>query len=135
MGMVIIRSDYLKFISAAFIILILAGCSSKEPSKGEIVLFELAAKAQAASEFQQALDIYQKIAEEFPSSPRSDKALFMVGFINYENFHDTVNAAIAFQQIVDKYPKSDLFDDAKFMLETIKSGQDPFATFEKKVNP
>ena len=126
-------------ISAAFVTIVLiglmvAGCSSKEPSKGEIALFDLAAKAQAENNFKQALDIYNKIIEEFPKSPRIDKALFMAGFIHYENFNDTTQAALAFQQIVDKFPQSDLCDDAKFMLETIKSGQDPFTAIQNKIN-
>lgn len=115
-------------------IAIMAGCSSKEPSKGEVALFDLAAKAQAENNFKQALDIYNKIIEEFPKSPRIDKALFMTGFIKYENLSDTNGAATAFQQVVDKFPQSDLFDDAKFMLETIKSGQDPFTALQKKIN-
>jgi outer membrane protein assembly factor BamD (BamD/ComL family) len=122
-------------IGAIAIFSLFAGCSSKEPSKGEVALFDLAAKAQSESNFKGALDIYTKIIEEFPSSPRIDKALFMTGFIQYDNLHDTTNAAIAFQQVVDRFPQSDLYDDAKFMLETIKSGQDPFTTFQKKVNP
>jgi outer membrane protein assembly factor BamD (BamD/ComL family) len=133
MGMIIRRLGLSQLFGAAFIILLLTGCSSKEPSKGEIALFDLAAKAQAANDFNQALDTYQRIAEEFPSSPRLDKALFMVGFIKYENFHDTANATVAFQQVVDKFPKSDLCDDAQFMLETIKTGQDPLTTLQKKI--
>lgn len=121
-------------ISILLLATVLAGCSSKEPSKGEIALFDLAAKAQAGNNFNEALDVYNKIIEEFPNSPRIDKALFMVGFIQYENLHDTTKAALAFQQVIDKFPQSDLFDDAQFMLETIKNGQDPFTTFQNKVN-
>jgi outer membrane protein assembly factor BamD (BamD/ComL family) len=134
MGMSKGRLKFLPVVGIISLILIFASCSSKEPSKGEVALFDLAAKAQAANDFKQALDIYNKIIEEFPSSPRIDKALFMTGFIHYENLHDTTNAALAFQQVIDKYPQSDLFDDAKFMLETIKSGQDPFTTLQNKVN-
>ncbi len=121
-------------ISILLAAIVLTGCSSKEPSKGEIALFELAAKAQAENNFKQALDIYNKIIEEFPKSARLDKAIFMVGFIQYDNLHDTTGAAAAFQQVVDKFPQSDLFDDAKFMLETIKSGQDPFTALQNKIN-
>jgi outer membrane protein assembly factor BamD (BamD/ComL family) len=134
MRMLSARLNLTSLVGAVAIILLLAGCSSKEPSKGEVALFDLAAKAQAENNFKQALDIYHKIIEESPKSARLDKALFMVGFIQYDNLHDTTEAAIAFQQVVDKYPNSDLCDDAKFMLETIKSGQDPFTTLQQKVN-
>jgi outer membrane protein assembly factor BamD (BamD/ComL family) len=134
MGMTKGRLQYIPMVGILSLILIFASCSSKEPSKGEVALFDLAAKAQANADYKQALDIYNKIIEEFPSSPRLDKAIFMTGFIKYDNLHDTTNAALAFQQVVDKYPQSDLFDDAKFMLETIKSGQDPFTAFQNKVN-
>lgn len=134
MHMLSARLKLALLVGAIAIISLLAGCSSKEPSKGEIALFELAAKAQSESNFKQALDIYNKIIEEFPKSARLDKALFMVGFIQYDNLHDTTKAAVAFQQIVDKFPQSDLFDDAKFMLETIKSGQDPFTALQNKIN-
>lgn len=110
------------------------GCSSKEPSKDEVALFEKANQAQAANNSKEALEIYQQILRDFPQSSRLDKAIFMIGFIKYENLKDKEGAAQAFQQIVDKYPKSDLLDDAQFMLETIKSGQDPFTAFQKKIN-
>jgi outer membrane protein assembly factor BamD (BamD/ComL family) len=134
MGMTKGRLKFLPVVGIISLILIFASCSSKEPSKEEVALFDLAAKAQTANDFKQAIEIYNKIIEDFPSSPRLDKAIFMIGFIKYDNLHDTANAALAFRQVVDKYPQSDLFDDAKFMLETIKSGQDPYTALQNKIN-
>jgi outer membrane protein assembly factor BamD (BamD/ComL family) len=112
---------------------IFVGCSSKTPSKEEQSLFEKAAQAQSANQFQAALDTYQQITRDFPNSSRLDKAIFMIGYIKYENFQDTEGAAQSFQQLIDKFPKSDLIDDAKFLLETINSGQDPFSALQKKI--
>ena len=111
------------------------GCSSPKSTVNEQALFDQAGQAQAANKYQQAIAAYQQIIEAFPKSPRLDKALFMVGFIKYDNLKDTAGAVIAFAELVSRFPKSDLIDDANFMLESINSKEDPLTTFQKKVNP
>lgn len=125
---------YSTYILAILVIFSLVGCSKKDTSKEEQALFEKASLAQAANKFQEAVDIYQQITRDFPNSTRLDKAIFMMGYIKFENLKDKEGAIQSFQQMVDKFPQSDLVDDAQFMLETIKTDQDPFSAFQKKVN-
>ena len=116
-------------ISAASIIF---GCREDVVVGDEATMFEQAAKAQAANQFEEAVAIYQQIATDYPDSPKRDKALFMEAYIKCENLGQKEEALELFRQMLDEYPKSDLADDAKFMMKTIETGKDAISTFEEE---
>ena len=72
--------------------------------------------------YQQALDEYSVLAALWPAHPETYKALFMKGFIQSENLKQDTLALKSFQDLVAKYPKCDLADDAEWMIRNIKSG-------------
>ena len=73
-----------------------------------------------------------QIAADYPDSPKRDKALFMEAYIKCENLGQKEEALELFRQMLDEYPKSDLADDAKFMMKTIETGKDAISTFEEE---
>ena len=95
-------------------------------------LFKKASNAESAGEITKALGFYEQIAKEFPNSDKRDKALFMAGYLNYENLSNKDDAVKYFDELLKKYPNSDLADDAEFMLKAINSGKDALSTFEEE---
>jgi outer membrane protein assembly factor BamD (BamD/ComL family) len=133
-------------IAFVSLILALAYCSESQQQKNqseqidnkgkqaeiesEEKLFEMAAKAEAANRFDEAIRLYDTIIDKYPDSPRVDKALFMSGYINYEYLNNKDEAMVNFQRVLDEYPNSDLTDDADFMIKAINQGKDALRTFE-----
>jgi outer membrane protein assembly factor BamD (BamD/ComL family) len=112
--------------------IVIAGCSKQKTNQTEAELFEKANQALATNSYQQAVDIYQQILKDYPNSPKTDKALFMVGYIKSDNLNDKQGAIAYFQKILDSFPNSDLSDDASFMIKAAKSNLDPLSAFQKK---
>ena len=131
------RLRLLALVGIIAIALTMGGCSkkesaSKETASPETALFEKANQAQAATKYQEAVDCYLQILKEHPASKNLDKALFMIGFIKSESQNDKQGSLFYYQQLLDKFPNSDLADDAEFMIETINSGKDPLSAFQQK---
>jgi TolA-binding protein len=72
--------------------------------------------------YQQALSEYRRVSYLYPKSPNDYKAMFMVGFIHAEHLKNDSAAVRAFEQMLAKYPSSDLSDDADWMIRNIRSG-------------
>lgn len=114
---------------------VLCQCSKETKVVDEKTLFEQATKAQIVKDYKKTVEIYQQIINDYPESPKLDKALFMIGFIKLEDLNEKEDALKYFNQLVKKYPDSDLVDDAEFMIEAILSGQDALSTFKNKASP
>jgi outer membrane protein assembly factor BamD (BamD/ComL family) len=73
---------------------------------------------------QKAIDIYEKILSKFPDYPDKDKITFLIGFSYSEYLKNYNKAVYYFEQVTQKYPQSDLADDAKWMLENMSKSPD-----------
>ncbi|MBN1756607.1 tetratricopeptide repeat protein [bacterium] len=82
-------------------------------------LNELAKYLIGESEFEDALLCYQKIMELFPGGEDEDKSVFMIGYIYGEYLNNIEKAKDYFQIVIDKYPDSELRDDAEWMHENV----------------
>jgi TolA-binding protein len=69
-----------------------------------------------------ALSEYRRVSYLYPKSPNDYKAMFMVGFIYAEHLKNDSAAVRAFEAMIAKHPKSDLTDDADWMVRNIRSG-------------
>ncbi len=72
--------------------------------------------------FQQAMAEYRRVSYLYPQSPNEYKAQFMVGFIQSEHLKQDSAAVRTFDAMLKKYPKTDLSDDADWMIRNIRSG-------------
>ncbi|MCI4669298.1 MAG: tetratricopeptide repeat protein [Bacteroidia bacterium] len=66
----------------------------------------------SARNVQKALALYDQVINEYPSTERAEDALFHKGFLNnkIKNFE---GAKEAYELFIQKYPDSDLVDDAQ----------------------
>jgi peptidyl-prolyl cis-trans isomerase C len=71
------------------------------------------------------IEYYEKFVEAYPDNERVYEAMFMVGFTLAEDLRDYDEAQKVFEEFLEKHPESDLSDDARWMLENMRSGEEP----------
>jgi len=76
------------------------------------------------AKYSSSLRAYDKALEVHPSDTMGYKAAFLAGFICSEYLKDTARAKTYYQIVVDKYPNSDLADDAEWSLKNIGKSVD-----------
>ncbi|HUS31077.1 MAG TPA: tetratricopeptide repeat protein [Kofleriaceae bacterium] len=82
-------------------------------NSGPDELWKLGTTAFEAARYNDALDIYKRLVQTFPTHARADDAQYFRGQA-YTNLKDFDNAIAAYQQLVQKYPDSDLADDGLY---------------------
>ncbi len=85
-------------------------------------MFKLAQETQDA---QLRLKLYQRVIDGFPANELAAQAQFMIGFVSSEELKDYDAAEKAFQALIARYPKSDLVDDAEWMLKNMRNPAAP----------
>ncbi len=92
-----------------------AQIESGKPSanSGPDDLWKLGTQAFEAARYNEALDIYKRLAQTYPTHARADDAQYFRGQA-YTNLKDWDNAIAAYQQLVQKFPDSDLADDGMY---------------------
>jgi peptidyl-prolyl cis-trans isomerase C len=83
--------------------------------------------AQATTDPYQRLSSYKEIVEKFPDSDYTPQALFMVGFVCAEEIKDLSQADRAFNDVISRYPGSDVAKSAEWMLKNLNK---PLPEFE-----
>ncbi len=71
---------------------------------------------------QERIKIYQGLVDRRPKSPRAAQALFMVGFTYADDLRRPDEARPVFQDLLKKYPDSDLASSARWMLDNMDKG-------------
>ncbi|NLB63388.1 MAG: outer membrane protein assembly factor BamD [Fibrobacter sp.] len=73
-------------------------------------------------QFENAVKEFTTHAALWPQSDEAYKSLFMEGFILAENLKQDSAALVVFKTMLEKYPKTDLTEDADWMVRNIESG-------------
>ncbi len=95
--------------------------------------FELANIYQELGSYSASVNEYKAITELWANDPEVYKAYFMQGFVLSEYEKKDSLALIAFEELLKKFPNSELSGDAKIMVENIKSGGKVFEDLIKKI--
>ncbi|HSD86514.1 MAG TPA: tetratricopeptide repeat protein [Kofleriaceae bacterium] len=82
-------------------------------SSGPDDLWKLGTQAFEAARYNDALDIYKRLVQTYPTHTRADDAQYFRGQC-YSNLKDWDNAISAYQALVQKYPDSELADDGLY---------------------
>ena len=65
-----------------------------------------------------SIELCNQLAEEYPNSEWSPRALLYVGsFVYNDQLNDTALAHATLQRLIDNYPDSELVDDAQKSIE------------------
>ncbi len=112
----------MKRVAIFFGIFFLAFGCAKDNNEAEVEkLYTQGQIAMNQAKFDSALVIYDTILKKYPDHPKNDRALFLLGFIEKEFLGNEEKARLHFNDLMVRYPKSDLIKDAKFLL----SGETP----------
>ena len=87
----------------------------------------LAARAQVAMNREkpaEAIKLFEEIADKHAASEKAPAALLWLGELYHHHLKDGKRAEKALKTILEKYPKSDVVEDAKEMLEHLKDHAD-----------
>ncbi|MFC1800161.1 peptidyl-prolyl cis-trans isomerase [Candidatus Eisenbacteria bacterium] len=95
--------------------------SETEPASPED-LFKLASEEPNA---RKKIEYYEQFMETYPDNERVYEAMFMIGFTFAEDLGSYDEAQKVFEDFLEKHPESDLSDDARWMLENMRSGEEP----------
>jgi tol-pal system protein YbgF len=76
-------------------------------------LWKLGTQAFDAARYNDAIDIFKRLVQTFPTHPRAPDAQYFRGQ-SYTNMKDWDHAIGAYQQLVEKYPDSSLADDGLY---------------------
>jgi N-acetylmuramoyl-L-alanine amidase len=74
--------------------------------------------------YQSAIDAYQFLLHEYPTSRYRDDALFTIGQIQQADMNQLDAAELTFQDFLKRYPRSSRADQAKRALEDIASARE-----------
>ncbi|GHV11878.1 hypothetical protein AGMMS49938_03360 [Fibrobacterales bacterium] len=95
--------------------------------------YELANIYQELGQYRAATDLYKIITQLWENDSDSYKAYFMWGFVLNEYEKKDSLALNIFEEMLKKFPNSDLSDDAKIMVDNIKSGGKVLEDLLKKI--
>jgi peptidyl-prolyl cis-trans isomerase C len=85
-------------------------------------LFKTASEAPTAKD---KIKYYEQFVEKYSKNERAYEAKFMIGFTMAEELKDYDAAEKVFKEFLRDYPNTDLSDDAKWMIENMRSGAQP----------
>jgi tetratricopeptide (TPR) repeat protein len=102
-------------------------------SAQKIASFELANIHQELGSYTASVNEYKAITELWANDPEVYKAYFMQGFVLSEYEKKDSLALLAFEELLKKFPNSELSGDAKIMVDNIKSGGKVFEDLIKKI--
>jgi hypothetical protein len=77
-------------------------------------------EAQAAINAADRVKLYKSVAERFPTDSVAVQARFMIAFTYAEDLGDYESAKEAFEDFIQRYPKSELVTSAKWMLDNME---------------
>lgn len=115
-----VRNKVLDDLKSKYKVVFLSESSSAGQSPEEV--FKTASEE---SDPRQKIAYYREFTDRFPDDERVYEAQFMIGFTLAEDLSDYDAAEEAFREFLRAYPETDLSDDAKWMLENMRSGGQP----------
>ncbi len=82
-------------------------------------IFKAAQRCNVVAQHQQAIDLFQRIIDEYPQSQVSMEALFLQGYIYENSLQDYANAKRIYTAFIAKYPDSELAQDAEIAMQNL----------------
>lgn len=93
-------------------------------------LKQLAVIAQQQSRMEEAIALYEKLLAQYPQSAEGDEAQFMIAFICEEYLRDYGRARQAYEQVIQRYPQSELAASARRLLPHVGRAPEEWVDFQ-----
>ena len=96
-------------------------------------LMKAAEMSRNINNFDKALNLYDRVINNYSSYDKAPQAFFLKAFTLDDNMGKKEEAKVLYEEFIKNYPNDDFADDAQFMLETLnKSDAEIIEEFEKK---
>lgn len=96
-------------------------------------LFKAADISISVKRFHNAINLFEKVHNEYPGYSKRPVSLFMVAYVYDEHLKLKGKAADVYREFIKKYPNHDFADDAQFSIENLnKSQEDLIKMFKEK---
>jgi len=91
---------------------------------------ELWEMAQEESDDYTRIQYYRNIVNKYPDDKYAPQALFMIGFVYAEEVMDLVEARRTFDELLKKYPDSEVAGSARWMIENLNKPHPKFESVD-----
>ena len=91
-------------------------CSSK---LSEEEYYNKAREAYGKEKYEEALQNFKLLVQNYPQGKRAAEASFMLGFINANDLKNYEEAKKYYTEFIKKYPDHELADDAQYELNNL----------------
>jgi len=106
----------MRFILAAGLAALLVACSTTLP---EETYYANAKKAYTDQKFDQAIENYNALIEQYPKGKHRPESVFMVGYIYANDLKKYDEARTFYEQFLKEYPKHELAQSAEWELKNL----------------
>lgn len=100
-------------------LLTFAACSKKTDKE----VMSKAVDAHKQDHFEEALEVYQRVVDEFPTSPRVPEALYAMGNIEHDRKKNSRRAVELFRKLVSSFPDHATASNALFLTGFIYNNE------------
>ena len=76
------------------------------------------------------IQYYRNIVNRYPDHKYAPQALFMIGFVYAEEVMDLVQARRTFDELIKKYPDTEVAESAKWMIENLEKPHPKFESVD-----
>jgi N-acetylmuramoyl-L-alanine amidase len=80
------------------------------------------------------IQYYRNIVNKYPDHKYAPQALFMIGFVYAEEVMDLVQARRTFDELIKKYPDTEVAESAKWMIENLNKPHPKFESVDDMKN-
>lgn len=95
-------------------------------------LFKAGQRCNVTGSHDEAITLFQRVIDEYPKNKIAEESLFLQAYVYENSMLDFAAARSAYKRFIEKYPNSDLKEDAELSLKNMgKSPEQIFAEFEK----
>lgn len=120
-----------KFINACELYALIAPKAEDNP----VNLHRAAETARAKKSYDKAIELYQRIYNDYPESSRAPMALFLHAFTMDNDLKKFDEAKVLYESFLEKYPDNDFADDTQYQLDNLgKTGEELIKSFQKNQN-
>ena len=95
-------------------------------------LFKAGQRCNVTGEHRQAISLFQRVIDTYPKHKIAEEALFLQAYVYENSIADFAKAAETYKSFIEKYPNSDLAEDAQLAIQNMgKSPEEIFESFSK----
>lgn len=77
----------------------------------------IASQSKDVKQHEEAIAVFKRLQDNYPKHHYAEEALFLTGFVYENHIGDLEKAKATYQEFINKYPNSELAEDAKITIQ------------------